>query len=101
MTTLKYGSTGSEVKTLQTALNRAECNLTVDGVFGNKTTTAVKAFQGKHNLTQDGVVGPVTWKALEPWLVSWEALGKAMHQLINDMEDLPSFKKLMELIPND
>ena len=101
MNTIKYGSTGSLVKDLQSALNRAGCNLTVDGVFGSKTTTAVKQFQAMYNLTQDGIVGPETWKALAPWLVSWEELGKAMHQVMQDMENLPSFKKFMELMPND
>lgn len=101
MNTLKYGSTGSEVKTLQTALNRAGCNLTVDGIFGSKTTTAVKILQKEYGLTVDGIVGPQTWEVLVTFMVSWEDLGKAMHQVIKDMENLPSFKKFMELLPND
>lgn len=101
MQTIKYGSTGDEVKDLQYALNRAGWSLTVDGVFGSKTATAVKQYQARYNLTQDGVVGAQTWKALEPWMVSWEALGKTMHQVIQDMEKLPSFKTFMELMRND
>ncbi len=35
-----------------------------DGIFGPRTETAVKAFQQFAGLTPDGIVGPVTWKAL-------------------------------------
>ena len=33
----------------------------VDGVFGDTTELAVKKWQKKNNLIQDGVVGPTTW----------------------------------------
>jgi len=36
----------------------------VDGVYGEKTTRAVKRFQEKAGLPTDGLVGPQTWKAL-------------------------------------
>jgi peptidoglycan hydrolase-like protein with peptidoglycan-binding domain len=38
--------------------------LTVDGIFGPNTETAVKLFQQGTGLTVDGVVGPQTWQAL-------------------------------------
>ncbi|VVB68922.1 Putative peptidoglycan binding domain protein [uncultured archaeon] len=65
--TLAVGSTGPLVKTLQSTLNSAGANpaLNVDGIFGPKTETAVKAFQKSHGLAQDGIVGPITWKALQ------------------------------------
>lgn len=37
---------------------------TVDGVYGQNTANAVKVFQQRSGLTQDGVVGPQTWNAL-------------------------------------
>ena len=65
MTTLKNGSRGTEVKTLQAALNKfAPYGLKEDGVFGAKTETAVKDFQFHKELKIDGVVGPKTWEAL-------------------------------------
>jgi peptidoglycan hydrolase-like protein with peptidoglycan-binding domain len=36
----------------------------LDGIFGQKTNTAVKHFQGSKGLVADGIVGPLTWQAL-------------------------------------
>ena len=53
------------VKPLQKYLNALGYNCgTVDGDFGNKTDSAVKSFQKKKKLTEDGVVGQNTWKKL-------------------------------------
>jgi hypothetical protein len=62
--TLRYGSTGDLVKTLQTLLNQSGAKLTVDGGFGFKTKAAVMIYQIKHSLVADGVVGPKTWAVL-------------------------------------
>lgn len=35
-----------------------------DGIFGKLTKDAVVSFQKKHNLTPDGIAGPITWRAL-------------------------------------
>lgn len=64
MTTIKNGSKGSDVTTLQNALNKLGYDLSVDGIFGPKTEDDVKDFQKKNNLTVDGIVGPKTWEAL-------------------------------------
>lgn len=60
---LKVGSTGKMVENLQKALG----GLVVDGKFGTKTEAKVKAFQKKHRLTADGIVGKDTAHALG-WL---------------------------------
>lgn len=59
MTTLKNGSRGEEVKLVQ-----AKVGVTVDGIFGANTETAVKLFQCQNGLTADGIVGPKTWTAM-------------------------------------
>ncbi len=54
-------TSGDYVRWLQTALNKADnAGLAVDGAFGSGTTTAVKNFQAKHGLTQDGQAGTST-----------------------------------------
>lgn len=49
---------------MQTALNKYGYNLTVDGIFGIKTETAVRNYQAKNDLSVDGVVGAKTWSKL-------------------------------------
>lgn len=61
----KYGSTGNTVREIQTRLKRwGYYTGNVDGIYGYKTTTAVKKFQGKNGLAVDGVVGDRTLAAL-------------------------------------
>ncbi|MBO4854088.1 MAG: peptidoglycan-binding protein [Oscillospiraceae bacterium] len=63
-TTLSMGSRGDSVKELQRQLNSNGYTLDVDGIFGNKTLTAVKDYQTKNNLSVDGIVGNQTWGSL-------------------------------------
>lgn len=64
--TLRRGAMGDDVRRLQQLLGRVPVyHLPVDGVFGPRTETAVKAFQSTRGLAVDGIVGPQTWGALE------------------------------------
>lgn len=61
---LKQGSRGETVKKLQQKLkNWGYYTGSVDGIYGAKTTSAVKYFQRKNNLTVDGIAGPKTLAA--------------------------------------
>lgn len=63
--TVKVGSKGTVVKTIQTKLKRwGYYTGSVDGVFGAKTKSAVQLFQRKNGLTADGIVGNATAKAM-------------------------------------
>lgn len=67
--TLKIKSRGEDVIYLQQALNQLGYFLgTVDGIFGNKTLTAVTMFQTHYNLESDGIVGSKTWGRIESLL---------------------------------
>ena len=62
---LRQGSSGEQVKMLQSKLKRwGYYNGNVDGIFGSGTAQAVKYFQKKNGLTADGIVGEATAKAL-------------------------------------
>ena len=57
----KYGSSGEEVRQIQQKLKAAGYYTgAVDGIYGAKTTSAVKAFQRDCGLTVDGIAGPKT-----------------------------------------
>ena len=63
--TYREGSRGSVVSTIQTKLKRwGYYDGTVDGVYGSKTTAAVKYFQKSNGLTADGICGERTLQAL-------------------------------------
>lgn len=62
---LRNGSTGSEVKKLQQKLkDLGYYTGSVDGTFGSGTETALKEFQKTNGLTADGVAGTRTLSAL-------------------------------------
>ena len=61
----KYGSTGNEVKQIQTKLKRwGYYNGSIDGIYGSKTVAAVKYFQKSNGLTVDGIAGTKTLNAM-------------------------------------
>ncbi len=70
-TALKVGSTGLDVETIQTYLERIRRNYPAipsitdkKGVFGESTRAAVAKFQSIFNLRSDGIVGKSTWNKL-------------------------------------
>ena len=70
-TALKTGSTGLDVQTIQTYLERIRRNYPAipaitdaPGVFGASTESAVTRFQSIFNLSPDGIVGKATWNKL-------------------------------------
>lgn len=64
---LVKGSKGAYVQRLQKMLNAhgAKPELNIDGDFGERTQTAVEAFQKAQKIVVDGVVGDHTWDLLE------------------------------------
>jgi hypothetical protein len=70
---LRFGSIGDAVLLLQEALNVAPtllARLKEDASFGSKTHARVVEFQGQKNAVRDGIVGPVTWEALAPFVTT-------------------------------
>ena len=65
------GSQGPEVRNLQKRLNVYGFMVKADGNFNVATCNAVKKFQRRKHLSADGIVGPVTYKAL---------MGKTMYR---------------------
>jgi peptidoglycan hydrolase-like protein with peptidoglycan-binding domain len=68
---LSFGSAGEAVLLLQRALNLGPTQLprlSEDASFGSKTRGRVMEFQGQKNAVRDGVVGPITWGELEPFV---------------------------------
>jgi uncharacterized protein YcbK (DUF882 family) len=65
---LSIGDTGEDVRELQEWLVKLGYNVGSkgpDGDFGSKTYTAVIDFQRKHDLDDDGIVGPLTKNAIK------------------------------------
>jgi Ca-activated chloride channel family protein len=62
---LQSGDKGLEVEQLQTALkDKGFYNGAIDGQFDDDVKAAVEAFQKDQGLTNDGIAGPATMKAL-------------------------------------
>lgn len=67
--TLSFGQRGKDVAALQLGLKRAGFfKGRATGYFGSKTKYAVTRFQRSRQLVRDGIVGPQTKRALDPYL---------------------------------
>lgn len=63
--TLQIGSTGQAVKELETLLAHWGYYFgPIDGIFGVQVQNAVKAYQHRVFLIEDGIVASMTWQAL-------------------------------------
>ncbi|WP_062048655.1 peptidoglycan-binding protein [Bacillus sp. JCM 19034] len=65
LVTVRNGARGNITRVLQTILFIRGFNPgPFDGVFGDMTTGAVRAFQRDRSLSVDGIAGRQTWSAL-------------------------------------
>ena len=75
--TVKQGSQGDAVRGVQEEFQFRNLSgdpskgLQVDGIFGPKTDAAVRGFQQALQIAVDGIVGPVTWRALVSGMLSF------------------------------
>jgi peptidoglycan hydrolase-like protein with peptidoglycan-binding domain len=75
--TVKRGSTGDAVRGVQVEFQFRNLSgdpaqgVQIDGIFGPKTEEAVRGFQDALDITVDGIVGPVTWRALVSGMLSF------------------------------
>lgn len=61
---LRPGDRGDSVRNMQSALKALKYELKVDGVYGPQTVAAVKLFQQRSGLKEDGKAGPATLEKL-------------------------------------
>jgi peptidoglycan hydrolase-like protein with peptidoglycan-binding domain len=64
---LNLGSSGEDVRRVQRALNAAspKYKLPITGSYDPATQAAVRAWQAKNGIAEDGVVGAASWAALQ------------------------------------
>jgi len=75
--TVKKGSKGDAVRGVQEEFQFR--NLSgdpsngpqIDGIFGPATDASVRGFQDALDITVDGIVGPITWRALVSGMLSF------------------------------
>ena len=73
---VKKGSTGDAVRGVQEVMKFHDQSdgeappVQVDGIFGPRTDSFVRGFQTALGIASDGIVGPLTWRALVSGMLS-------------------------------
>ncbi len=73
---VKEGSTGDAVRGVQEVMKFHDLSggeappVQVDGIFGPRTDAFVRGFQTAVGTPSDGIVGPITWRALVSGMLS-------------------------------
>lgn len=73
---VKKGSTGDAVRGVQEVIkfhdvsNGEGPKIHVDGIFGPRTDAWIRGFQTAVGTDSDGIVGPITWRALVSGMLS-------------------------------
>lgn len=94
--TSKYGSSGEEVKQIQTKLKAwGYYSGSIDGIYGTQTVNAVKKFQQKNGLTADGIAGTKTLAALGINAPSGGGGGSSSNKTTSNNSDLNLLSKLV------
>ena len=65
MSILKKGSSGEEVRTLQSNLKKLGFSIESDGMFGDQTHNSIITLQTIFGYDVDGLAGPATQKLIE------------------------------------
>jgi len=70
---LRLGMSGSDVMEVQAMLQKIGYYAgAIDGIFGPQMQQAVMRFQRDYGLTPDSVIGPATYRAMEPYLLGYD-----------------------------
>ena len=101
---LRLGFFGNDVRTVQLRLNRISNNYPSipkiyppDGVFTLDTEAAVRSFQRIFNLTEDGIVGPATWYAIQRIYNAVKRLNSLNSEGISLEEVTKQFEDVLQL----
>lgn len=99
----RRGSSGDDVRAIQTKLNRISRNYPAIpkisnpvGVFGEETENAVKAFQRIFSLTPDGAVGKATWYKIQMIYASVKKLSDLNSEGIRLEDVIEYFPEVLE-----
>lgn len=94
--TLYWGSTGSDVKSVQNRLSTWGYYIGAnDGVFGADMSSAVKKFQANNGLNADGVVGDSTWNALGLATTPINTTKYASTKAVTNSDDINSLARII------